>query len=155
MAAGFDAPARTAWCYGDPGIAAALLVAARAVRERAWEHEAIRVGLRAAARPAEEGGVQDACLCHGSAGLGHIFHRLYRATKDKRFARAARAWFARTLATRRERAGFAGFVPSLPAARSGAGHTVGFLTGAAGIALALVAATTPLDPIWDRALLLS
>jgi len=30
------APARSAWCYGDPGVAAALLLAARDVGESAW-----------------------------------------------------------------------------------------------------------------------
>lgn len=31
--------ARAAWCYGDPGIAAALLVTARAVGEPVWEQQ--------------------------------------------------------------------------------------------------------------------
>src|SRR5208283_4546144 len=34
-----DQPARLAWCYGDPGVAAALLRAARLVNEPAWERE--------------------------------------------------------------------------------------------------------------------
>ena len=43
-------PTRTAWCYGDPGVAAALLVAARCAGEAPWERHAIRIALRAAAR---------------------------------------------------------------------------------------------------------
>ncbi len=41
-------PARVAWCAGDPGIAAALHVAARGADEPAWAREATRIGLRAA-----------------------------------------------------------------------------------------------------------
>jgi hypothetical protein len=130
------APAPLAWCHGDPGIAATLLGAARAVGEATWEREAMRVGLRAAARAESDARVRDVGLCHGSAGLGHIFHRLYRTTREERFARAARTWFARTLALgpRRDR---------------------GFLTGAAGVTLALAAAISEDEPRWDRALLLS
>lgn len=139
-------PARLAWCCGDPGIAAALLVAARAVGERAWERQALRIGLRAASRPEESSGVACAGLCHGSAGVAHVFHRLYRATGEARFAQASRLWFARALATRAPRRGLAGFRVSQGPA---------FLSGAAGVALALVAATTDAEADWDRVLLLS
>jgi lantibiotic modifying enzyme len=137
---GVPIPAPLAWCYGDPGIAATLLVAARAVGEPAWEREAMRLGLRAAAGAKREGRVREAGLCHGTAGLAHLFHRLYRTTGEERFARAARTWFARTLALCRSR-----------------GHRRGrgFLTGSAGVTLALAAALSGDEPRWDRALLLS
>jgi class I lanthipeptide synthase len=61
-------PARSAWCYGDPGVAAALFGAARAVGERAWEQEAMTIARRAARRPAQETGVIDAGLCHEVRG---------------------------------------------------------------------------------------
>src|SRR5262249_12379647 len=84
---------RLAWCYGDPGVAAAVLLAARCVGELAWEREALAVALRAAARPPDQAGVQDAGLCHGAAGLGHLFNRLYQATGEPRLAEAACFWF--------------------------------------------------------------
>jgi hypothetical protein len=150
-------PARLAWCYGDPGIAAALLVAARGAKMPAWEEAALRVALRAAARPVETSGVRDAGLCHGAAGVAHIFHRLSVATRERRLADAARSWFARTLAMRRARGGFAGFRAWVPDARGKPSWQAdpGFLTGAAGVTLALVAATTDAEPAWDRALLIS
>ena len=43
------APARSAWCYGDPGVAVALLLAARDVDEPGWELAATELALRAAA----------------------------------------------------------------------------------------------------------
>jgi lantibiotic modifying enzyme len=151
-------PTRTAWCYGDLGIAAALLVAARGAKQRSWERAAVRIGLAAASRPADESGVVDTGLCHGAAGAGHVFHRLFLATGEPRFADAARFWFARLLAMRGEHRGFAGFAAYGPDGKGKLAWTgdAGFLTGAAGVTLALVAAITEdAEPVWDRALLIS
>jgi lantibiotic biosynthesis protein len=150
-------PARTAWCYGDPGVAAALLAAGCAVEEPAWKEHALRIALRASARSPEVGRVIDASLCHGAAGLGHLYHRMYLATGDPRLARAARSWLVRTLGFRRKSGGIAGFASWGPDKR---GRLVlqpdlSLLTGIAGIALALASALIVGDPTWDRMLLLS
>jgi hypothetical protein len=147
-------PTRLAWCYGDAGIAAALLVAARAVRESEWERVALRVALHAATRTESTTGVVDAGLCHGAAGIAHVFHRIYRATGDKRIAAAARQWSERALAMRKTERGFGGFLMYVGAEKRVRGQ-LGFLTGSAGVTLALLAATTDSDTAWDRALLLS
>src|SRR5262249_52458102 len=73
-------PARLAWCYGDPGVASALLCAARHVTEPDWERAAVVIAHQAARRPVAQSGVRDAGLCHGAAGLGHLFNRLFQAT---------------------------------------------------------------------------
>jgi hypothetical protein len=147
---------RQAWCYGDPGVAAALLAAARRAGEPAWEREALAVALRSAARPPDRTGVVDAGVCHGAAGLGHIFNRLAQATGDDRLADAARFWFEQALAMRRPGEGIGGFLALSP--RGGIEATwwddPSLLTGAAGVGLALLAAATPVEPSWDRALLL-
>jgi lantibiotic biosynthesis protein len=149
-------PARLAWCYGDAGVAAALLVAARAVGEPAWEKVSLRIALHAAARTVAAAGVVDGGLCHGAAGVAHVFHRIYRVTGEKRIGAAARAWFERALAMRKPGQGFGGFLAYVPGqGRLGWRGRPGFLTGSAGITLALLAATTHADPAWDRALLLS
>jgi hypothetical protein len=152
-----EKPARLAWCYGDPGVAAALLGAARCVAEPAWECEALAIARRAAQRPPEQSGVVDAGLYHGAAGLGHLFNRLFQATGEPWLAEAARSWFARTLAMRWPGRGVGGSaawqlgddgVPTWVA-------DAGLLTGAAGIALALLAALTAVEPAWDRMLLVA
>jgi hypothetical protein len=150
-------PARLAWCYGDPGVATALLGAARAVNEPAWEQEARAIALRAAERPVDQSGVKDAGLCHGAAGLGHLFNRMYQATGDSRLADSARDWFERSLAMRRPGQGIGGFETWMPR-DIGLSKWVadpGLLTGAAGIALALLAATTAVEPAWDAMLLVA
>ena len=150
-------PARSAWCYGDPGVAAALLCAARAVDNASWEREALEIARRAAARPADETGVRDAGLCHGAAGLAHLFNRMYQATGDPWLGNAARSWFARTLELRRPGCGIGGYAAlrSRPDEPARWAEDSGLLTGAAGIALALLAAVTPVEPAWDRMLLVS
>jgi lantibiotic modifying enzyme len=154
---GDDRPTRLAWCYGDPGVAAALLCAAHCVCEPAWERAALAIARRAARRPPEESGVVDVGLCHGAVGLGHLFNRLFQATGEPWLAEAARFWFERSLAMRRPGRGIGGYEARQPG-EDGAMTWVadpGLLTGAAGIALALLAATTPVEPAWDRALLVA
>ena len=149
-------PARSAWCYGDPGASIALLVAARATRNADWEREAITIAKKCAGRPVENTGVKDAAICHGAAGLGHIFNRFYQATGAIEFAEAARFWLQRVLDMRREGKGIAGFSYYVPAEVEGNerwADSAGFLTGAAGIGLVLLAALEPMEPAWDRVLL--
>jgi hypothetical protein len=150
-------PTRSAWCYGDPGIAAALLVAARAAGHETWEREALAIGRTAVQRPPQHAGIFDACVCHGAAGLGHLFNRIFQRTGDEAFARASRLWFERALDMRRPGEGIAGFSSWKGGTSPGACWIVqpGFLDGAAGIALALLAAATSLEPTWDRVLLVS
>jgi hypothetical protein len=152
-----DGPARLAWCYGDPGVAAALLGAARCVREPTWESEALAIARRAAARPPEHAGVRDAGLCHGAAGLGHLFNRLYQATGEQCLGDAARFWLTRTLQMRKPGRGVGGFEAWQPGEAGDLTWVAepGLLTGAAGIALALLSATTPIEPAWDRVLLVA
>jgi hypothetical protein len=149
--------ARSAWCYGDPGIAAGLFCAARSVEEKAWETEAVAIAQAAAQRLFPETRVLDATLCHGAAGLAHIYNRISQATGDEVLRRAARTWFERALGFRRPGRGIGGF-SFRSVRRDGTPrwlNDLGILTGASGIALALLAAATPIEPEWDRMLLLS
>jgi lantibiotic modifying enzyme len=152
-------PARLGWCYGDLGIATALLQAARGGHEPTWEREAVRIAYRAAARLPEESGVVDCGLCHGASGVAHLFNRLFQATGDDTLLDASRRWFTRTLEMRRAGEGVAGFPAWMPdPARPEAKHWVtepGLLEGASGIALALLAAATDRPPAWDRMMLMS
>jgi hypothetical protein len=150
-----DGPARLAWCYGDPGVAAALLGAARCVADPSWEREAIAIARRAAQRTPVLAGVRDAGLCHGAAGLGHLFNRIFQATNEPQFGDAARYWFEQTLEMQRPGRGIGGY----QAWQLGEGDEPvwvtdsGLLTGSVGIALALLAATAAVEPAWDRMLL--
>ena len=149
--------ARCAWCYGDPGVAVALLGAARRAGEPRWEHAALEIARRAAAVREQREDVVDAQLCHGAAGVAHAFHRLHRATGDPACDEAARFWFERTLALRRPGEGLAGY-RTWTFERSEGGEWLDdprFLTGIAGTGLALLSAVSDAPPEWDRVLLMS
>jgi len=149
-------PSRLAWCYGDPGVAATLLSAARAVGNEEWERAALEIALHAATAP-DESGVQDAGLCHGAFGLAHLYNRIYHAGGGEPFADAARLWYSRGLDMRHPGRGIAGFASwEFDADRQLSWQTdPGFLTGAAGVGLALLAGVTPVEPEWDRLLMLA
>lgn len=152
-----SAPTRLAWCYGDPGVASVLRLAGRSFGREDWEREALAAARRAAKRGESDVSVVDPGLCHGAAGLAHSFHRLFRATGDETFREAALFWLGKTLGMRQPGRGPGGFRSadagdSSPARWS---EETGFLTGAAGVGLTLLAALTPVEPEWDRVMLLS
>ncbi len=153
-------PARAAWCYGDPGIALALLAAGRAAEEPGWEREALALAHSVARRPVEHCRVDDAGLCHGATGLGHLLNRLYQATGEPELRAAACAWFHRALDYWQPGSGIGGFLAFTVAGDDydqelSWQEAPGFLIGSAGMAMALLAATSAVEPAWDRLLLLS
>ncbi|HEX3130028.1 MAG TPA: lanthionine synthetase C family protein [Thermoanaerobaculia bacterium] len=151
-------PARTAWCYGDLGVSAVLLSAARSFGRPEWEREAFDLARLAARRPFEAAKAIDTTLCHGTAGIAHLFNRFHQATGDPEMKEAALAWYRRTLDLRHpDEERFAGL---LTWASPGPGEGIwqgepGFLTGIAGTGLALLAALTEVEPAWDRVMLVA
>ncbi len=149
---------RLAWCYGDMGILAVLLQVARRAGREDWHECAKNILDHCLAWPPEDSGVGDAPLCHGAAGVAHIFNRIYHSEGDTRCLDAALQWFERALAMRRTEGGVGGFF-SLTRPQPSHGivwePSAAFLDGAVGVALALLAALTPVEPVWDRLLLLS
>jgi class I lanthipeptide synthase len=157
VAPGFDPePARSAWCYGDPGTAAALWMAGRGVGDSKWTREAVALACRAAERPPAETGVVNAAFCHGTAGLGHLYNRLYQATGEPRLGRAAVYWLERTLewCDLAQTDGGSWVAPSADSEQA-PWTGIELTRGVAGIALVLLAAAAPVEPSWDRMFLLS
>jgi lantibiotic biosynthesis protein len=151
---GQPVPSRTAWCYGDPGVAVALLLAARDAGVPHWAQAGTDLALQAARRPPELTGVADAGLCHGTAGLAHVFARLHQLTGHPELAEAARRWLGRTLDACRDYLAMCGSSPLASTAQL-TWNGPGLLEGAAGVALAVLSACRTADPGWDQALLVS
>jgi lantibiotic modifying enzyme len=148
------------WCHGDLGLAAALISAAHCTDQSSWKDKAIEVAhasidyLNEISKTAD---FSDPCLCHGTAGLGHLFNRIYQATGVDSFKEEAYKWFRHTIKIRKPGIGIAGFSKY---GLNEDGEMVelydpGFIQGAAGIGLALLAAVTNLEPKWDRIMLIS
>lgn len=145
-------PARAAWCYGDPGVAAALWAAAIAADDRAAQPRALALLDDACTRTPVAALVQDAGLCHGAMGLAHLANRAFQASGDERLRAHARRWLAHGLTLRAADLPFGGFgrfdvdTRALVASPS-------LLEGATGVALTLLAALADEPPGWDRLLL--
>ena len=115
-------PSRLAWCYGDAGVAAALLAAGEVLDDHLATAAGRRALASAAARPLAGSGVSDAALCHGASGVALLFHRL--GPYGHGAPEAAAAWTTHLLDEVH-----AGRLPSTP----------GLLEGRAGVVLALLA----------------
>jgi lantibiotic biosynthesis protein len=158
VAPGESHDSRLTWCYGDLGILAVLLQIVRRFPRKEWKDFTQRLLDHCLAWPPELAGINDAALCHGATGVAHIFNRIYQAEGDVRCREAAVAWFERTLAMRVPGTGVGGFSAASRPDLTGPlvwEVSPAFLDGSLGIALALLSALTPIEPQWDRMLLLS
>ena len=137
-------PHRLSWCYGDPGIALSLGVAAARTRSSATARTIEEITAGVLARPVADSGVLDATICHGAAGLVWFGSRVAARTGDPAAARLADVW-ADDIA-RQRRDGPLRYGPS--AARD---HS--FLEGDLGVAVALLHAATGRRAAWEQLLL--
>lgn len=145
---GGERPSRSAWCYGSPGVAVALLHAARQAQNPALERRALALTAVATRRAYSETGVIDPGVCHGAAGQAHLYNCIYQATGSDDARDASIEWFRRLLDWPHERGGIGGYLFSADGARFEA--LPGVLCGAAGVLSVLLAAISdepsPLDP---------
>lgn len=139
-------PSRATWCSGDPGIALALGVAARAGGSAEIGSLARHVGEAVLARTDAECGVVDACICHGAAGLLWFGHRM-RTDFDLPGARDFTATWSQWIEDRLAEDHLRYFSPW------GMIRDVSFLEGDAGAALALLQAAVGGSPSWEQLLL--
>jgi len=148
LADGGSVPCREGWCYGTPGVAAAFAAAGARTGDERWTNVARDALLALAASEPASMGLDDHGLCHGTAGVALIAdevgivsgcgelrafaERLYRAVLDAFDGDARFGYRALTGMAR--------------------GDDPGFLEGASGIALALLAIDTSVPRPWTRAL---
>ena len=149
-----DEVTRLGWCYGDLTIAYMLYQAGAAFENQ----EITSLGLEvlkhtSKRRTFEETKVLDAGICHGSAGISHIYNRMWRFTDDPVFKEAADFWLQRTLELARYEDGIAGYKRFNPFTKE-YDISYGLLEGAAGIGLVLMSHLTG-DFSWDYFLMLN
>ena len=153
-------PSRLAWCYGDLGITVSLFLAARCTGHDGWERQARALARTLAEIPVERTRVRDAGLCHGAAGVAHVFNRMFHWTGDEVLKDVSRRWFGRTLQLRVPGEGPGGY-PAWGAHgpdnqfRQVWRPCAGLLEGSCGVALAQLAAISDCEPRWDRFLFIS
>jgi hypothetical protein len=146
---------RLGWCYGDLGIAGVLSFTASNLNREDWQREATDMVDHCLLLSGPDNGIADAGLCHGALGVAHILNRMYQSTRKPRYLDAAVSWFGQGLAMRVPGRGVGGFSAYAPEQNPIWAPDASFLSGSIGIALSLVCAVNPIEPRWDRMLLLS
>jgi hypothetical protein len=147
-----EPPARAAWCYGAPGVARALWLAGAALEDARLRDIAVAALEAVHRRPPAARRIDAPTFCHGRAGLLQITLRMANDSGSQTL-RAAGEELALDLARAFRPEWILGYRDLDHAGRPV--DQAGLLYGAAGIALVLLAATTPVPPPWDRMFLLA
>lgn len=149
-----DIQSRLGWCYGDLGIALTLWNTGKRLKNDHYKQEAREIFDHTLIyRNKDNGSISDACLCHGTMGVSHIFRRAYIETGDPIYMEVAERWLQESLDMATWKDGPAGFKNLV---RDGFQNSYNLLEGITGIGLGLIAALDKeSDPAWDRCLLLS
>lgn len=147
---------RLAWCYGDLGMGIALWLAGNNTENKEWKDTAVEILLKTTDRTdIAQTGVVDAGLCHGAAGVAHIYNRMFKYTRIKEFEDAAEFWFNQTINMAIHKDSLSGYKVYRTEEFGGSYEDFGFLEGIAGIGLSLISAVSDIEPAWDECLLLS
>jgi len=143
---------RAAWCYGAPGVARALWLAGAAIGDRRYRDLAVAAMRGVLARPPARRGLDSPTFCHGIAGLLQVTRRFATDTGLPEFQSGVDSVLAELLAAY-EPGSVLGFRNTEPG--SVRVDAPGLLGGAPGVALALLAAGTTVEPSWDRLFLVA
>lgn len=147
---------RLAWCHGDLGIAAAIFNAGVTFNNKIWLNKAydILFHIYKNRSDLDENGIYDANVCHGAAGVAHIFNKVFQYSKIPEFKDATEFWMKNILLFAKYEDGLAGF-KTMDHER-GLINNTGLLNGISGVGLVLFSCLYPdADLTWDRCLLLS
>ncbi len=153
---------RLAWCYNELGTTMPILNAAEAMKRDDWRTFAADVLHSLESVSFKESGVYDTgetcdpAICHGIAGVAHLFAHGARELNDESLAATARGWMTTLLDARSQKHGVAGFpgigAPDKVTQVRPVTDDPGFLEGASGVGLVLLAALADETPGWNRLL---
>jgi lantibiotic modifying enzyme len=143
--------ARSAWCYGPPGIANALRLASLATGSQAWADLAATAMRNTLRRPAGERRTDSPTFCHGVAGLLALFSLFQRETGDAVFESGTVRLLDELLDMYEPDAPF-GFRAVEPGGLRS--DKIGLLDGAVGVLVALLAILSPAPSHWEPVFLL-
>lgn len=145
-------PCRAAWCYGNPGIARALWLAGRALNDAAISQVAVEAIESVLRRPVVARGISSVTFCHGVAGLLATCLRFAHETSSSLVRQHIPQLVNQILS---ERSPQHPFVFRDLESENNWVDDPGLVTGAAGVVLVLLAASTSTEPIWDRLFLIA
>jgi lantibiotic modifying enzyme len=146
------APAADGWCYGAPGVTRALWLAGKALNSALFCQVAGKAIGAYVQRSTTRHHAESPTFCHGLAGLLTICLRFVNDTTSESIGQQIPVLVDKILNQHNSifPLGFKDLKPD---------HAwvddPGLLTGASGIALALLSAARPIEPNWDQAFLIS
>ncbi len=148
---------RFGWCYGDPGVLSAHYFAARTLNDEKWMAEIVKqMETIVSNRDMERLLVKDACFCHGSSSLAHMFSRMYLHTGKPIFQETALYWLKVTLIMGRNISmSPTGYIFLIDSKTNEWGHDDSLLEGISGVAASLISASSYKHMDWDEAMMLS
>jgi lantibiotic modifying enzyme len=148
---------RLGWCYGDLGIAQALLQASNVLNNHELKNIALKILIHNCSRKElRKNAVIDAGICHGTVGIAYIFHRLFVNTKNDVFYETARYWFQKTLDIAQFENGLAGYKKWKGSKNNGDWeNSYVLLDGIVGIGLCIMSYLKPHLMNWDECILLN
>lgn len=144
---------RLGWCYGDLGMAFALIHWGRATQQSRLIKKAVEIAIKTTSRNLETAACTDGPLCHGAAGLVHQYNRLYQSTKDPALKEAALRWTDITLTHFYKPEMGGGGYPFMFYDETDKTikpkSSISLLEGSSGVALAFAALLSKEIPSWD------
>jgi len=148
----FPFDSRLGWCYGDLSASIALRFAGNSLKSKELQDRSEKIAIRSTSRNSvAETSVFDGGLCHGSAGLSHMYGRFHDFTANVVFKEAQIFWMKKTLELGTSTDGIAGFRTHVR--DDSWGKDFGLLKGVAGIGLAMISFINS-DKNWDKLLML-
>ena len=148
---------RLGWCYGDLGVAYILWHTSVVLKNHEWENTALKI-LRQTAinrRDLQINCIRDAGICHGSAGVAHIFWNLFLKTGLIEFQKVTDYWMKITLQMQKYEDGLAGFKAWRKEEFGGPEKSDSLLEGIAGIGIVLLYYLNSDKMSWDECFMLS
>lgn len=147
--------ARLGWCYGDLGIGSAFYTVGSILGNSEYKDHGIEIYRHYCVEENKnEFAVRDAQFCHGSAGIAHMYRRMYVNTNMPKFQLMSKFWIDETIRLANHENGICGYKtwygPDIKWKNS-----TGLLEGVVGIGLVLSSFSQNSDIDWDECFLLS
>lgn len=150
-----DEYSRLGWCYGDLTIAYVIYNSGVLLKQQNFINFSLEIFKSSFKRKAyNETSVRDAGICHGSAGIVHIYNKMWHLTNDTEFRDAADFWINYTLNFYMQKSKLIRNFEKYNAITNQYEDEISLLEGEIGIALVLLTYLTN-DFSWDYCLMLN
>ncbi len=145
---------RLAWCYGDLSIAYVLYQSSLIFKDTGLEKFALEVFDHSMKRvDSDRTFVRDAGICHGAAGIAHIYNKMWHHTRHRSFKNACDFWIDQTLKFDKFSDTVSGYKQYFSPTNTYQSSS-GLLEGSSGIGLVLISYLTN-DFDWDYCVMLN